>query len=185
MDWIDYTKFKYADMLEELREVVTTEYSEIKDTLDHEKLGLAVQERYGSTASDIYWFGFPLIDVNSENIEYTQYWPKTTKFLKTIPGVINVCVNFVGPHTRLPDHVDVDILPEKIGNREAIGTIIGISMPSSDPDVIGFHVDGILKGWKTGDILSINGYKNHGGWNKSDGWRITLLIDTDKVHWDL
>jgi hypothetical protein len=151
----------------------------------HEKTGLSVQERYGTTAKDIYWFGFPLFDVNSENTEYTQYWPKTTEFLKEIPGLINVCVNFVGPNSRIPDHADIDILPEKIGNRTAIGTIIGISMPSSDPSIVGFHVNNEIKGWNTGDIVSINGYEIHGGWNKSNDWRVSLLIDTDKVNWDL
>jgi hypothetical protein len=184
MNWIDYKKFNYYHEVEKLRDIVINEYGDIKDTISQEQTGLSVHERYGSTATDIYWYGFPLIDVEKENTDYTKYWPKTIEKLKTIPGIINACINFVGPNSRLPDHVDMDISKEKIGDRTAIGTIIGIDMPSADPAIVGFHVDNEIKGWSTGDIVCIDGYKNHGGWNKSNSWRVSLLFDTDTKFWN-
>ncbi len=185
MNWFDYKQFEFYRDMEELRDIVISEYHSNKETVDQTKVGLSVKERYGTTADDINWFGFPLIDVEVENKEYSQYWPRTTEKLKSIPGIINSCINYVGPNSRIPDHVDMDIEESVIGKRMAIGTIIGIDMPSSDPSVIGFHVNDEIKGWGTGEIVCINGCKNHGGWNKSRGWRVTLLFDTDQKYWEL
>lgn len=185
MNWYDYREFKYFEKIEELRDIVLLEYAENKDKLDQTKNGALVREIYNvdSDRTDVYWFGFPIIEVDNINERYAKFWPKTSAFVKDIPGVINTVINFVGPKSVVPRHSDTDIEKEIIGDREAIGVIIGINMPSTDPDIVGFEVNKEIKSWGSGEIVAINGYKRHSGWNESDQWRVSMLIDLDKKYW--
>jgi hypothetical protein len=186
MEWFDYTHYIHYQKLETLRDIVITEYNKNKNSLCIQNTGLPVGELYDtSTIPNINWFGYPLITAEAIEEEFTKYWPDTINFIKEIPGVINCCINCVGPNSTIPAHIDHAISKEVIGNKEAIGVIIGISMPTNDPDIVGFNVDGVVKGWSTGEIVGINGYLEHSGWNYSNDWRITLLIDLDKKYWDI
>jgi len=193
MKWFDYKKFKHYELLEQLRDAVILEYSTWKDNHDHVSEGINVKERYNITEEDpehlrnLVWYGFPLVTGRVVAEEYTSSWPKTLEAIKKIPGVINVAINFVGPHNIIPDHKDdyFDMSTDIIGEKKGWGTMIGISMPSKDPEVVGFHIDGEKKGWETGDIVSFDGYKTHGGWNNSNEWRVTMIIDTEQEYWEL
>jgi hypothetical protein len=185
MEWFDYTQYKYYTYLETLRDIAINEYNANKKVLHFQNSGLAVGELYDvSTITDIDWFGYPLVTAEKFDESYIKYWPETAKFIKTIPGTINCCINCIGPNSTIPMHIDYAISKEVIGDKEAIGVIIGISMPSNDPNIVGFDVGGVVRGWNTGDLVGINGYLEHGGWNRSNDWRITLLIDLDKKYWE-
>lgn len=186
MEWFDYTSYKYYTYLETLRDIVINEYTENKSILQFENSGLAVGELYDtSKVTDVNWFGYPLITAEIIDENFTQYWPKTIEFVKTIPGTINCCINCVGPGSTIPMHIDYAISKEVIGDKEAIGVIVGVNMPSDNPDIVGFDVGGVVKGWQTGELVGINGYLEHGGWNRSSEWRVTLLIDLDKKYWKI
>jgi len=193
MKWFDYKNFRHYDLLENLRDVVIEEYSSWKESHDHIKEGIDIHDRYNITEEDpehlrnLVWYGFPLITGRIVAEEYRNSWPKTLIAIEKIPGVINVAINFIGPQNIIPDHKDdyFDMSPEIAGEKKGWGTMIGISMPSPDVEVVGFHIEGEKKGWDTGDIVSFDGYKTHGGWNKSDEWRVTMIIDTEQEYWDI
>lgn len=186
MKWIESTKCQHYSKLVELKDTLITEYKQWKKNLEPTKDGIKFSERYGEGAH-LGWWGLPLIDATKINDEYAQHWPNTMKVLKEIPGVLNVCVNFIQPNTRIPDHTDDywDLSEEVVGKVRAYGTMIGISMPSTNPDVVGFHVEGEVKSWDTGEIVSFDGLKKHGGWNNSDEWRVTMILDIKEEYWHL
>lgn len=186
MKWFDCTQYKNYENLLDLKNVVIREYNSIKQKLNFQNTGMPVGELYDvSTSRDVNWFGYPIVTAEIFDETFAKFWPLTTEIIKTLPGTINCCINFVGPNSNIPSHMDHAISKEVIGDKEAIGVIIGIEMPSSDKEIVGFEVDGEIRGWSTGELVAINGYLNHSGWNRSNDWRITLLIDLDKKYWNL
>lgn len=188
MNWTHYKNFKYYYQLEQLRDVVINEYNEVKNFIDL-KTSLPAESKYGSMMKpeqykDLAWFAYPFIDDEVVVEQYAQLWPETILCLKKLSGLINATINFIGPNSLIFDHVDhqmVANLNKKIG----VGTIIGIDMPSDVMEEMGFHVNYEYKTWKTGDILSFNGYKIHGGWNRTNKWRVSMIVDTDEKYWDI
>lgn len=188
-NWIDYKKYRFYEKLENLRDTVITEYNEINNTLDIENESLKLQDRYGGSGNNkelegLRWFSFPILDDEEYQDKFAAIWPKTTSAVQDTPGAMNATLNFIGPYGTIPDHVDHDLvnsLTEKVG----VGNIIGIDMPTHDTDLVGFHVDNEVRGWSTGDIVSFDGYKVHGGWNQTDQWRVSMIIDIDKTYYNL
>lgn len=194
MNWINYKNFTQYQLLEQLRDCLIEEYNTIwKQTHDAAKEGVDIHDRYNITDDDpehlrnLVWFALPIITGAIEDEKWRKYWPKTMSVVDNIPGVLNMAINFVGPHNIIPEHKDdyFDMSAEIVGEKRGYGTMIGISMPSSDPAVVGFKVGEDILGWPTGGIVSFDGYKPHSGWNNSDEWRVTAIIDIDERYWSL
>lgn len=189
MKWTDYKNFKHHESLEHLRDVLLAEYQKQKDIRDCKIEGVSVQERYNSEYREgVNWWAYPIYNAKVEDKDYSKYWPETIRAVMAVPGVINCAINYIAPDSFIPDHTDdyYDMSEAVVGKMRGVGSMIGIDMPSSDPEIVGFHIDGEIKGWGNGDIVSFDGYKSHGGWNRSkDKWRITMIIDTEEHLWNL
>jgi hypothetical protein len=188
MNWIDSTRFAHYDSLAHLRDVLLGEYAEVGADRDCIGEAVSVEERYGvDSQPNIRWHAYPLLNSRVVDDSYSVYWPLSTRAVLAVPGVINAAINYIAPGCIIPDHTDdyYDMSTEVVGDLRGVGTMIGIDMPSSDPDVVGFHVGEDRLGWSTGDIVSFDGYVRHGGWNHSLSWRVTLIIDTEISLWNL
>ena len=183
--WFDTTKNKNYHLLEQLRDTVIDEYHNTwKHKYTPEKDGIKFSDRYGD-GHDLGWWGCPLVDATKPT-QYSEKWPRTLEAIKKIPGVLNVCVNFIQPGHIIPEHTDdyYDMNENVVGKVRGYGTMIGINMPSNDPEVVGFQVAGVKKGWSKGEMAAFDGYQKHGGWNYSDDWRVTMIIDIKDEYWD-
>ena len=187
MSWIDYKQYRHPELLEQLRDTGLSEYDPM---LDLYKVAESIKERYKQLPwpTEVDWHCHALIMGGRINQDYEPYWPQSTKFAATIPGLKSLNVNYVAAHSIIPDHCD-DIKPLKQQEswRENLGivTIIGIDMPSDNAEVVGFHVNNEKKSWPTGGIVSMNGSELHGGWNRTDKMRVTFYLAIDKEYYEM
>lgn len=185
MSWIDYKKYRSPELLEQLRDIGLSEYD---PALDLYAVAESIKQRYSQLPwpSQVDWHCHALIMGGRINQDYEPYWPQSTQFAATIPGIKSLNVNYVSGNSIIPDHCD-DIKPLKQQEswRENLGivTIIGIDMPSDDVDKVGFHVNNVKRSWPTGGIVSMNGSELHGGWNKTDRMRVTFYLAIDKEYY--
>jgi aspartyl/asparaginyl beta-hydroxylase (cupin superfamily) len=185
--WIDSNRYKHYNQLIEIYQAAVIDYNEWKTKFTPETRASKFSDRYEDVVeknklANLGWWGCPLIDSFELLDIYSQDWPNTIELITQLPGAINAAINFIQPgHTVIEhtdDYFDVD-------NTQTIGTIIGISMPSDDIDICGFQVADERTSWATGDIVSFNGYKKHSGWNYSNNWRVTMVLDIRRDFWNL
>lgn len=94
--------------------------------------------------------------------------PRTTKLLKTIPGLVSSSFNMLDAES--------EILPH-FGDTDAVMRChLGIIVPGVLPEV-GFEVAGEQKPWKEGELIFFCDAHHHRAWNKSDSQRFILLFD--------
>lgn len=185
--WFDYKLYQHYEMFEQLRDVIIPEYKEWSATHNPKKDAQKFSDRYGC-GEDLGWYACPLIDARNVRKDFPPQWPKTMEILSALPGILNSAINFVEPGTVVPPHVDDEYdMHENIQGKgvQGWGTMIGVSMPSNDPAVMGFKVGEDVMSWNTGEIVSFNGYALHEGWNYSNEWRVTIVIEIDKKYWNI
>jgi len=185
-NWIDTKNCQHYDLLLELKDAAIADYEYWQNHFETKQHAIKFSDRYGE-GENLGWWACPIMDATRLQEPQATKWPRCTEVIKRIPGVLNVCVNFIEPKSIIPEHSDDywDMSTEVIGEVRGYGTMIGISMPSADPKVVGFQVDGEIKGWDTGDLVSFDGYKKHSGWNHSDQWRVTMILDIREEYWNL
>ena len=105
-----------------------------------------------------------------------------------MPGISEASINFYAPQSTIPRHVDnqwflhhntVD------GYRRCLSIIAGIDMPSTDPDLCSLTVGNITTSWASGEFLGFDGLVPHHGFNKTDQFRVTMLIETFADFWNV
>lgn len=98
--------------------------------------------------------------------------------IKTMQGCQQAFINFVAPESIIPKHKDNKKLGNIIGPEcVCYQSVLAISIPSNNPEVCGFETEGEIRGCKTGDIIAFDGMVDHWGWNYSNQWRITAVVD--------
>lgn len=115
--------------------------------------------------------------------------------IQKLSGINQCLINFIKAGDPIPDHTDGreyydkkdNIHEEKIKalenihfSKDTYQIILGIQIPSNNPDIVGFHVNNEIRGYNTGDIVAFDGNVMHGGWNYSNEYRITACLDIDK-----
>ncbi len=106
--------------------------------------------------------------------------------LATIPDVYQSFINFMAPNTVLPTHQDDEGNQTNFGTLRVVGfkcyqITAGVLIPSEDPELCGLNIDGQITSTRQGEIIAFDGTRPHGGWNKTDQWRITWIIDMYKT----
>jgi hypothetical protein len=181
--WIDPTCYQYYDELVTLSQCFIEDYSEWikKYTPTHDA------ERFNDrfkTKDDLGWTTQSIVNGKIVNIKNAAAWPRSINQIKSVVGLVNAYVNFIMPFKVIPPHTD-DYFEKNLFSFKSYGTVIGISIPSNDPKVVGFQVGGIIRGWSTGDIVCFDGNVIHSGWNYSDKVRVTALLDIEQKYWKM
>jgi Aspartyl/Asparaginyl beta-hydroxylase len=106
--------------------------------------------------------------------------------LGTIPDVFQSFINFMAPNTVLPTHCDDENNSGNFGTLRAAGfkcyqITAGVQIPSNNAEVCGLNIDGFITNTEQGSIVAFDGTKPHNGWNRSDSWRITWIVDMYKT----
>jgi hypothetical protein len=106
--------------------------------------------------------------------------------LASIPDVYQSFINFIHPHTKLPIHKDNEDDQTNFGTLKVVGykcyqITAGVIIPSEDPKLCGLNIDGEIISTSQGEIIAFDGTKPHGGWNNTDQWRVTWIIDMYKT----
>jgi len=95
--------------------------------------------------------------------------PETTRIVESIPGMCSAQVALLYPRTRVRPHfADTSVF---------VRTHIGIQIPGTLPD-IGMRVKKHVICWREGETFSFCPAHRHRTWNRTDGIRIMLQVDT-------
>lgn len=181
--WIDPKCYQHYSHVVDLIDCFIDDYSDWKKVYDPVKDTEKFNDRF-KTGNDIGWMTQSIINNKIVNIKNASLWPRSIKQMKFVEGVVNCYVNFIMPFKIVPLHKD-DYYEKNIIDNPVYGSVIGISMPSSDPSVVGFEVGGEIKGWPTGGIVSFDGNVLHSGWNYTNEIRVTALLDIEQKYWRL
>jgi hypothetical protein len=132
---------------------------------------------------DVNWFVLHVYDQVGTNdhiheIVKSKFAP-VTEYLKNMQGVERALFNFIGPNSTIPDHVDSDDLPP-YAETSIYNIVVGVFIPSEDPNLLALQIDGKVTGNKVGESIVFNGQVPHSGWNRTDGWRITMFLFVKK-----
>ncbi len=91
--------------------------------------------------------------------------PATAALLDTIPGLFTAGYSRLGPRTTLPPHR---------GERaDMLRCHLGLQIPEDCAIV----VDGERYRWHEGETFVFDDTAEHEAWNRSDRWKVVLLID--------
>jgi hypothetical protein len=126
---------------------------------------------------------------------YNKHWtiPEIPEYMKSIqqkieqiPDCFQSFINFIRPNTILPKHMDDETLEGNMGTLRCAGikcyqVSCGIVIPSIDSLQCGLDIDGTIVSHGKGEIIVFDGTKPHWGWNKTDSWRVTLILDMYKT----
>ena len=95
--------------------------------------------------------------------------PETTRIVESIPGMCSAQVALLYPRTRVRPHfADTSVF---------VRTHIGIQIPGTLPD-IGMRVKKHVMCWREGETFSFCPAHRHRTWNRTDGIRIMVQVDT-------
>jgi ornithine lipid ester-linked acyl 2-hydroxylase len=95
--------------------------------------------------------------------------PETTRIVESIPGMCSAQVALLYPRARVRPHF--------ADTSAFIRTHIGIQIPGTLPD-IGMRVKKQVTCWKEGEAFSFCPAHRHYTWNRTQGIRIMLQVDT-------
>lgn len=97
-----------------------------------------------------------------------KYFPETTKFINSIPGLVSASFNLLEPQS--------SILPHCGDTNGIYRCHLGLDIPSGLPEC-GFRVVDEKREWKKGEWLIFIDAKEHEAWNFTNKNRFILLID--------
>lgn len=125
---------------------------------------------------------------------YNKHWivpdpplfEKVSEKISQIPECFQSFINVMKPHSILPTHMDDESSEGNVGTLRCAGTkcyqiSAGIKIPSVDPAVCGLKIGEDIITVGTGEIIVFDGTIPHSGWNKSEDWRITWILDVYKT----
>jgi hypothetical protein len=201
--WIDPKKYAGYDMIQNIVDTTRKIVSNISLSDEYKKF-LDIGNYYPETHSSeekVNWRGIILYNVhtNTENrlekieekselVHLIPEFDKITQLVKQLPGISEASINFYAPHSSIPQHVDNQwFLHHKTldGYRRCLSVIVGVDMPSTNPELCSLTVGGETKSWASGEFFGFDGLVPHSGFNKTDNFRVTMLIETFADFWDI
>ncbi len=97
-----------------------------------------------------------------------KHFPKTTRFINSIPGLVSASFNLLEPHSRIFPHC---------GDTNGIYRChLGLEIPGGLPEC-GFRVVDEKRAWKEGEWLIFIDAQEHEAWNNTESNRYILVID--------
>lgn len=162
-NFISPEKFEWTRNSKEIARIIREEleaYLKEKNLVSYFNTKMADDVKKWKTVS-LKWWGL-------EFYTHQKYFPKTTKFLNSIPDIVSASFNLIEPHSRILPHC---------GDTNGIYRChLGLIIPAGLPEC-GFRVENEKREWKEGEWLIFIDAKNHEAWNNTDKNRFILLID--------
>lgn len=124
------------------------------------------------------------MDQSQVQVELINYKTKNFPEFKNIENILSNCkhvnqcfINFIEPNSYVIKHTDKHLIAAD--NVLFYPCVIGIKIPSQDPKLCAFDIGGQIKTLKDNEIYIFDGSAEHFGWNNTNDWRITMIIDVD------
>lgn len=212
--WIDADRYKHENVLEELTRRLMLDLENLRATgHDPEKSACQILK---FNHSDVYpelssvndvefhkpeqfvdkpnpneiWYAEALYLDGKPSDRFKANWPLTTEYMDSIPGLLQMIVNFIKPGGVLPHHNDrggwerIDTWTGDI--QRGFTVSIGVDIPTDDPVICGLEFEGESRGCRTGEWVIFEGRNfDHNCWNHSNGWRIAGVVDIKASEFNL
>ncbi len=151
-DWAQRLEQSYADIQEELAEIVTNK---------------TLLSPYSYLQQE-GWDAFRFVERYRVNEENCRRFPKTAEVLKTVPHYPkcrDAMFSVLEPGTHIPPHRD--------GSNIYLTCHLGLIIPGGCK----IRVGGQTRGWEEGKCMIFDSSYEHEAWNTGDQPRIVLLMD--------
>ena len=186
--WMDYTKYKHYQLIEELFDIANMDKDSYMATgrTIHETARLNELRKLGMKEHRAdKWFILPVLR-NGEVTEYANELPNVLEKVRQIPGVVNCTMNIYVPGGEAPIHSDYkyDMREDIVDSKKCFAILLCLHVPSTDIEQCGFELGGIQISHKSGDIIAFDGAIPHRSWNFTDDYRFTVNIDIEQDYWD-
>ena len=126
-----------------------------------------LQSSYSDYTNNDGWLTIPLIFFTIQNKAILTHFPKTYQVLKEIPELLGAEFSLLKPNTIIKAHEGY--------SKQVMRTHLSLQVPSGN---LGFKSQNETRIWKEGETFSFNDGELHEAWNKSEGDRWVLMIDT-------
>ncbi len=162
-DFIDIKNFEWIKNFENIHHDITTElleYIQKNNLKSYFNTKMSKDVKKWKTLSLKWW--------SIEFYTNQKYFPKTTKFINQIPGLVSASINLLEPNSVIYPHC---------GDTNGIYRMhLGLIIPAPLPEC-GFKVEDEKKSWKEGKWLAFIDAKLHEAWNQTNRERYIFVID--------
>lgn len=119
------------------------------------------------------WKTFELIFFGMNVKENSSQCPNTTMLLSEIPEIITADFSFLPAQTHIKPHNGY--------SKMIVRNHLPLIVPDGD---LGIKVDGEVRKWEMGKVLSFNDCLEHEAWNFSDQDRLVMMIDVPSPEYE-
>lgn len=159
MSYIEPEKYPFLEEIGKQYSVMREEYLSVAEKEIVPWVDVHIKENEDD------WSAFPLMIHGHKHKKHWKMCPRTTSILKDIPGLITAGFFVLAPRAHLPAHNNH---PRAI-YRFHLGVIV--------PEGCSFRVGEEIRDWREGEWLVFDPNQNHEAWNRSDQYRVILLMD--------
>lgn len=143
-------------------------------------------DEYGNYHTDVN--GIPLNTRDDVNVYYlpsddsdvvASRFIRTNNILSEFTGYHRNFIAIIGPNSVIPKHID-DSTRKPFSFSKTCNFLLGIKVPSEDPNQLGFSLNNKIIGQKVGSAVAFDANIPHEAWNKTNEWWIALSMVVDK-----
>lgn len=206
--WLDSDRYKHTTVLKELAGRLKHDFDNLVATGYDPTVSACQVAKYKypdfypnfyqdhpMDCVDIYnpqetWFADFLYYNGTISPRFAPNWKHTAEYVKQVPGILQLQINFVKPKGGIPRHfdrVDWENHDYRYGQRQnGFAICIGIDVPSSEVEKIAIKIDNEARILKNSEWLIFEGRNfEHECWNFSDQWLVMAVLDVQANHFDL
>lgn len=180
--WIDTELMPWTRLLEGNADVIREEYQAIAEQSDtfrpflDFKSEAEVPDYLGGPGASPRWDAFFFYRHGERVEENCARCPRTAALLEQLPlirlpGVApEICFSILAPGTHIKAH------------RGDSNMRVVVHLPLIVPEQCALKVAGEERGWECGKVTVFDDTYEHEAWNRSDTWRVVLLMDAWSPH---
>lgn len=163
--------YDWAKYVLENKQVIIDEF---KQTISSQKL-FDPYFNYLFSTTDGGWKTVGLKFWTINNYKNQKYFPKITKIINNIPGLLSASFSKLEPNS--------EIIPHNGDSNGFYRCHLGIEIPGKLPEC-GFEVEGDQLPWGEGELLIFCDALYHKAWNKTEGERYIMIFDVVREEYE-
>lgn len=186
--------YKHPEQLDKMMAALLEDYSEWIDQYHIDEVGISADKRYVMQKwNKDGMMTLPVIDARQVHPDYAKGWHRSMKQAFAIPGMLDMCINFIRPGKMLPHHHDGyvwDWIRKSFGDPTLKGYTVSFGIDIPDPENQALVFQGVKRVWNTGEFRAFDGedtvhYMQNDGDPDSEQWRVTAVMEIEESEWDV
>lgn len=184
--------YNHPEQLDKMMSALLEDYSEWKVVNTIDEVGISADQRYRMQKwNKDGMMTLPVIDARKIHPHYSRGWDRSMKQAFEIPGMLDMCINFIRPGKMLPHHHDGYVwqwIRNSFNDQTLTGYTVSFGVDIPEPEKQALVFDGIKRVWNTGEFRAFNGEETvHYMLNEGDpsNWRVTAVMEIEEKYWDV